>query len=219
MKKTLLTICLFIIFLPLWGNVVPYPFSQYNFTYLNNDVGLPHNFVDDITKDSQDYIWIATHNGLVRYDGYKYAIFNTETTPITLKSNYIHKICEDNYNRLWVASEGGIDIINLNKYQKVELDLKENYVLERMMHSNISSIYKDKKGDIWISSDNTLFCLELDGSGDIMEFYTLEENTSKRPILAVHDLGWAICAGINSSLVRIDKRKNNLLKVTPVSKS
>lgn len=218
MKNTLLTICLLIFFLPAKGNVVPYPFSQYNFTYLNNDVGLPHNFVDDITKDSQDYIWIATHNGLVRYDGYKFSLFNTETEPITLKSNYIHKITEDNYSRLWIASEGGIDIIDLNKYQKVQLDLKENYVLERMMNSNISSIYKDKKGDIWISSENTLFCLELGNSGEVIDFYTLEENISRRPVLAVYDLGWAVCAGINSSLVRIDKRKNNLLKVTPVSK-
>ena len=88
-------------------------FGLFNFSYLTEDAGLSHNYVDDIYKDSQGYIWFATHNGLTRYDGYNFLIFNSATTPISLKGDLIYKICEDNYNRLWVASERGIDIIDL----------------------------------------------------------------------------------------------------------
>ena len=34
--------------------------ERYNFTAITMDEGLPHNFVDDILKDSQGFLWIAT---------------------------------------------------------------------------------------------------------------------------------------------------------------
>lgn len=216
--KNILLILLSISFISLRSAEIPYPFSAYNYTYLTNDAGLPHNFVDDIVKDSQGYIWFATHNGLSRYDGYKFLTFTTTTNPIALKSNYVNKVCEDNFNRLWIASEGGIDIIDMNKYCNIDIKTRHSDVLEDMFSSNVRSIYKDRKGDMWISSDNTLYCLEFDENGQILEYYSLEKGVCERPVLAISDLGWAICAGINNSLVRIDKRKENILKISPVSK-
>ena len=34
--------------------------ERYNVTAITMDEGLPHNFVDDILKDSQGFLWIAT---------------------------------------------------------------------------------------------------------------------------------------------------------------
>ena len=36
--------------------------------------GLPHNEINDIVKDQQGYIWIATENGLSRFDGFNFII-------------------------------------------------------------------------------------------------------------------------------------------------
>ena len=38
--------------------------------------GLPESSVRSIVEDQQGYIWMATQNGLVRYDGYKYKVYN-----------------------------------------------------------------------------------------------------------------------------------------------
>lgn len=46
-----------------------------HFTY---EQGLPNNIVFGITQDSAGYIWLATDNGLVRYNGRNFTIFNTE---------------------------------------------------------------------------------------------------------------------------------------------
>lgn len=200
------------------GNNIPYPFSQYNYTYLNGDIGLPHNFVDDVFKDSKDFIWISTHNGLIRYDGYKFVSFTTSTFPISIKDNYVQKVCEDNFNRLWIASEGGIDIIDLKLYCNIDLSEKDNATLSKLMNSDASSIYKDGKGDIWISSQNTLYCIELDDKGAIANYYCLEGNIGTGPITSVLDIGWAVCAGINNLVKRIDKRKGHLLKAEPISR-
>ena len=54
---------------------------RYNISYLTMQNGLPHNFVDDIYKDSQGFLWISTAGGgLARYDGYEFVNFNTSNT-------------------------------------------------------------------------------------------------------------------------------------------
>lgn len=217
MKNLILLFALFIKTFLTYADNIPFPFSQYNYSYLTVDQGLPHNFVDDLFKDSQGYIWIATHDGLSRYDGYDFLTFNTSSKPLNIKSDFVHKICEDNFNRLWVASEGGIDIINLNLYNKVELFQNSDPKLLDILHSYCRFIYKDKSGDIWIASENTLYCIELNKDGEIKNYYSLEESASSMPINSVIDLGWAVCVGINSSVVRINKRENNTLKAEPIS--
>lgn len=47
-------------------------FSRYNFYHLTEEVGLPNNSVTSVMKDSYGYIWIATQDGLARYDGYRF---------------------------------------------------------------------------------------------------------------------------------------------------
>lgn len=214
-------ISLFILFVEvlfIYGNNIPYPFSQYNYSYLTVDEGLPHNLIDDVFKDSQGYIWVATHDGLSRYDGYDFLTLNTNSKPLNLKSNFVHKICEDDFNRLWIASEGGIDIISLDEYNKVKLFEDSDSKLYHILNSYCRFIYKDKAGDIWIASENTLYCIELNKDGQINNYYSLEEDASVMPINSVVDLGWTVCVGINNSVMRINKRANNTLKVEPISK-
>ena len=79
----LLTIILF--YIGSFAEASKQSFIQYNFNYLTEDNGLPHNFVNDIHKDSEGYIWLATQNGISRYDGYNFTNYNSATTPINLK--------------------------------------------------------------------------------------------------------------------------------------
>lgn len=41
--------------------------------------------MDDILCDSEGFIWMATHNGIGRYDGYQVMSINTQTQPLKLK--------------------------------------------------------------------------------------------------------------------------------------
>ena len=59
--------------------------ERYNFTAITMDEGLPHNFVDDILKDSQGFLWIATRGeGIARYDGYEFTAFHMGNTRIKI---------------------------------------------------------------------------------------------------------------------------------------
>jgi len=41
--------------------------------------GLSNTYVSDIMKDSKGFIWVATHNGLNKFNGYT---FGTQTSPL-----------------------------------------------------------------------------------------------------------------------------------------
>ncbi len=104
--------------------------ERYNVTAITMDEGLPHNFVDDILKDSQGFLWIATRGeGIARYDGYEFTAFNMGSTHTKLRSNFINKLCEDNFKRIWAVSEMGIDILDIQTMQTVQVaDTKDKLI-------------------------------------------------------------------------------------------
>ena len=67
--------------------------------------GLPHNEINDLVKDEQGYVWIATDNGVSRFDGYNFFNFNSTTHPTIFKNNRILKI-ERNGARFLLLTEG-----------------------------------------------------------------------------------------------------------------
>ena len=203
---------------PLFSESMDRFFSQYNFKLITESAGLPYSFVSDIFKDSEGYVWVATHYGIGRYDGYQFLNYGTQTEPICLKNDFVHKVCEDNFRRLWIASEGGIDILNLDTYALVELPVPSDSPLRRLMNENVSTVYKDKQGDVWVSANKDLWCIELDAEGTIKNYYHLESECAS-PVHAVTDLGWTVCAGIDNEVCRITKHEGHLLKVEKLSDS
>ena len=88
--------------------------SAYNVGYLTVAEGLPHNFVDDIYRDSRGFLWIALGGGgLSRYDGNEFINFNITSEDYPLPGNFPVEIAEDRFERLWVATDGGLCALNL----------------------------------------------------------------------------------------------------------
>ncbi len=191
-------------------------FDDYSFHFITEEAGLPHNYVDDIYKDSQGYIWAATYNGVGRYNGYRFVHYNSSTSPIRLKSDFVHQVCEDSFRRLWVGSEGGLDLIDLEHYLPASLDIGPHPELEPLMNSYITAVYRDGQDDMWVSTDSSLWCLELAEDGGVEDWYRLEENVES-PVYAVADLDWCICAGIGNNVYRVRKAADNRLKVELLS--
>lgn len=83
------------------------PLRQYGHqTWQSND-GLPQNSIHAILQTSDGYLWLATEDGLVRFNGVDFTTFNTENTP-QLKSNAIRSLIEDASGALWIGTAEGI---------------------------------------------------------------------------------------------------------------
>ena len=213
----LYTICL-IHGLSLFSQTTDRFFDQYNFTFITESSGLPYTFVSDIMKDSQGYIWVATHYGIGRYDGYEFLNYNNQTEPVKLKSNFVRKLCEDNFGRLWIASEGGIDILDPASWLPVKLPVSEDSPLQQMKNEDVSTVYKDKEGNVWIAGNKDLWCIELNDKGEIATYYCLK-NAGTSPIHAIVDIEGTVYAGIDNQVLRLAKQPGNLLKAEILSES
>lgn len=216
--KTHLIICLLLIegALNLYGETRHGFFSKYNFSFITEETGLPHNFIDDIYKDSQGYIWVATSNGIGRYNGYQFIHYNSQTQPVHLKSDFVHKICEDRFHRLWIGSEEGIDLIDLKQYTQININGELPQELKALMNSYIASIYRDQQDNLWIASDNNLWCLEFTSEGKVKDYYRLQYNTES-PVHSIIDLGWCICAGIDNNVCTVTKDSAHRLETERIS--
>ena len=60
--------------------------GDYVIRHYNSENGLPQNSAKDLLLDQKKFLWIATEDGLVRFDGQRFRVFNTSNTPL-LKSN------------------------------------------------------------------------------------------------------------------------------------
>ena len=68
-------------------------FAQYRFDHWTADNGLPQNSVRDIVQTRDGYLWLTTFDGLVRFDGVRFTIFNKSNSPgiITNRFEYLHQ--------------------------------------------------------------------------------------------------------------------------------
>ena len=81
--------------------------AQYRFDHWTTDNGLPQNSVYSIIQTRDGYLWFTTLDGLVRYDGVRFTIFDKSNSK-GLASNRIRCLYEDNSATLWIGTEGGL---------------------------------------------------------------------------------------------------------------
>jgi two-component system sensor histidine kinase ChiS len=119
------------------------------FYHLTVQEGLPSNTVNGMIRDSRGFVWIATENGVSRYDGYTFTNFRShENDTISIGSNITYTVFEDRQHRLWVGSEKGLDLFNR------DLDRFDRHYFK---NTPVRAIYQDKNNTVWIGSDHGLY--------------------------------------------------------------
>ncbi len=218
MRLLLLTLCIIL----LGGNSLrleakKYFFSNYNFCHITEEAGLPNNSVTAVMKDSFGYIWVATQDGLARYDGYRFLSYGVKEPLYRLKGNYVYTLCEDRQKRLWVGSDAGLDLIDLQTGLSVPAsDLGAVSELSSLFNSFVRSVVQTTDGNIWVVTDKMLWCLELDSSGVVTAFYRMQAE-SDESVSAIAEIEGGLCAGVGNCIYRIVKEGGNKLRKQQLS--
>ncbi len=139
---------------PLSGLDSDKPPSQYSQASWQLADGLPDNFVQALLQTRDGYLWLGTNEGLVRFDGMQFTVFDTRNTP-ALRHNSVVTLCEDRTGALWIGtSGGGVAVYRDGRWVRTydtSNGLPNNY---------IRSIYEDREGRIWITAHGGgLVCL------------------------------------------------------------
>ena len=192
-------------------------FSRYNYCHITEEAGLPNNSVTAVMKDSFGYIWIATQDGLARYDGYRFLNYGTKEPLYRLKGDYVYTLCEDSRKRLWVGSEAGLDLIDLQTGLPVpETGLGTLPELSSLFHSFVRSVVQTTDGDIWVVTDKMLWCLETGRTGRITACRQMQAEADNA-VSAVAELEGGLCAGVGNCIYRIMKEEGSRLRKQPLS--
>jgi ligand-binding sensor domain-containing protein len=69
-----------------------------------NDNDLPQNSVISMTQTRDGYLWLGTINGLVRFDGIRFTVYDEYNTP-GLASTPISSLYEDRKGNLWIGTD------------------------------------------------------------------------------------------------------------------
>ncbi|HSE97626.1 MAG TPA: two-component regulator propeller domain-containing protein [Blastocatellia bacterium] len=77
------------------------------------DNGLPQNSVTGLTRTPDGYIWFTTHEGLVRFDGVRFKVFNKGNTP-EITNNRMSGAFADKSGKIWMNTEEG-EILSYEK--------------------------------------------------------------------------------------------------------
>jgi ligand-binding sensor domain-containing protein/signal transduction histidine kinase len=82
--------------------------TQYVHTVWRSEDGLPQTSVMKVLQTSDGYLWVATQNGVGRFDGARFTAFDRTNTP-NLHDSWISDLVEDRAGTLWIAtSHGGL---------------------------------------------------------------------------------------------------------------
>src|SRR5512132_745516 len=81
--------------------------AHYGYDAWDSDSGLPQNSVNTILQTRDGYLWLGTQEGLVRFDGVHFRIFDTRNTP-ALGDDYVETLCQTRDGALWIGTLNGL---------------------------------------------------------------------------------------------------------------
>ena len=107
-----------------------YAQNQSVFLKIDEINNLPISSVTSITQDTDGFIWIGTKNGLSRYDGHSFKLYNY--TNNRLDADDVSAVFIDSRKRIWIGTLDGLHLLNKKReatgspFQYVRLKIYSN---------------------------------------------------------------------------------------------
>lgn len=139
MKWNLLLVCLFW----LQGRCMAAPSITYIPHAWGVEEGLPQHVVSAVKQTRMGHLWCGTYNGLARFDGVKFTVFDENSTP-GLPGRGVSVLWEDRQGTLWVGSDSG-GVARVIGQEPVETPSLSNPGT-----GAVQDIAEDAAGDLWI---------------------------------------------------------------------
>jgi signal transduction histidine kinase/ligand-binding sensor domain-containing protein len=108
--------------------------------------GLPQNKVTAVVQTRDGYLWVGTYNGLARFDGVRFTVFDDNNTP-ELHSSRITSLFETAGGTLWIGTESG-DVSQYKGGRFASVPLRANW-----NGGKIYAITADDAGDVWLMNE------------------------------------------------------------------
>jgi ligand-binding sensor domain-containing protein/signal transduction histidine kinase len=117
--------------------------------------GLAGDSITDIVQDGRGYLWIATTDGVSRFDGGRFITYGSADG---LPHARVHALLERRDGTMWIATNGGL--ARFLPDRPTGRPAFERVALGSAMPEPVFSLYEDRSGRIWAGGAGRLFVLE-----------------------------------------------------------
>jgi signal transduction histidine kinase/ligand-binding sensor domain-containing protein/CheY-like chemotaxis protein len=156
--------------------------TQYGHDVWEVKDGLPQNSVQAILQSRDGYLWLGTQEGLVRFDGVRFRVYDKRNTPGILH-NSIQCLLEDRDGAVWFGTfVGGLTRLKGDRATSVT-------TREGLSSDQVWSLFGDDDGTVWVGTNAGLNRLK---DGRITVYHTQDGLTD--------DQIWAIAKTTDGSL-------------------
>lgn len=123
------------------------------FEHLTSEEGLANVTVNALAQDGQGFVWVATPDGLSRFDGYSVKTYHRDLEDeFSLPYNDVRALAVDGDGRLWVGTRGG----GLARYEAAS----DRFTVWRadeddpraLSSDNVSALAADSQGGLWVGT-------------------------------------------------------------------
>jgi signal transduction histidine kinase/ligand-binding sensor domain-containing protein len=155
---------------------------------------LPQSSIISMAQTRDGYLWLGTRNGLARFDGVHFTVFDESNTP-QLSSIQIVKLFEDSRGNLWIGTESAGAMLVTNG-QIIKLNFGQG---RRQGH--LVSICEDALGAIWLLTEDRELARYLNGNVDVWNIAGESWAVGRAVIAEKSGLVWV---GTDHSMIAID---------------
>lgn len=126
------------------------PLGFSNFT---EEDGLSQGSGNIILQDTMGFIWVATQDGLNRFDGYRFQSFKHEANnPDSLPGNWINAMFRDSQDRIFIGTSEGLARLDTSNYRFVSIPLADGS--KASISKLINCFGEDNSGRIWVGTSD-----------------------------------------------------------------
>lgn len=121
------------------------------FERISTHAGLSQQTVISIYQDSRGYMWFGTQEGLNKYDGVNFTIYQPKyNDPTAISSGWIYSITEDDLGNIWVGTQNGVNVLDVETNTFSHFTAGSDY--NSINDSVVRVVHKDRKGTIWVAT-------------------------------------------------------------------
>ncbi len=125
------------------------PLSNHLHREYGSPQGLPSAWINDVLQTRDGFLWVATDNGLARYDGWQFKVFDRTNAP-QLPHREVRVLREDHQGYLWIGTTHGLARFAPGKPGAFE-------AIEDIAGSIVHAIYEDESGTMWVGTQDQTY--------------------------------------------------------------
>jgi ligand-binding sensor domain-containing protein len=127
--------------------------EKYQLKAYTSDNGLSHNFIQSIARDQTGFLWIATWDGLSRFDGYEFRnYYHNPKDSTSFPFFVIDRVLVDRLNNVWLYTQGLPAVL----YDRAK-DSFFPFSSGPIRDFRPRDILNDHNNNVWLNIDSTIY--------------------------------------------------------------